>query len=108
MKKKGQGLSLNVIIVAAIALIVLIVLWAIFTGRMGTTVGGIEKADQDAREVAENFRGTVALGGACKGNTGAGALTDGACAATCDSAKRLSSLGVTGGISCKEGICCAP
>jgi len=35
MKKKGQGLSLNTIIVAAIVLIVLIVLWAIFTGRMG-------------------------------------------------------------------------
>ena len=34
--KKGQGLSLNVIIIAAIVLIVLVVLWAIFTGRMGT------------------------------------------------------------------------
>lgn len=33
--KKGQGLSLNTIIIAAIVLIVLIVLWAIFTGRMG-------------------------------------------------------------------------
>ncbi|MBU0614763.1 MAG: hypothetical protein KJ601_01600 [Nanoarchaeota archaeon] len=37
MRKKSQGLSLNVIIVAALALIVLIVLWAIFTGRMGST-----------------------------------------------------------------------
>ena len=35
MKKKAQGLSLNTIIIAAIVLIVLIVLWAIFTGRMG-------------------------------------------------------------------------
>ncbi|HZX44214.1 MAG TPA: hypothetical protein VFF28_00875 [Candidatus Nanoarchaeia archaeon] len=33
--KKGQSLSLNTIIIAAIVLIVLIVLWAIFTGRMG-------------------------------------------------------------------------
>lgn len=33
--KKAQGLSLNTIIIAAIVLIVLIVLWAIFTGRMG-------------------------------------------------------------------------
>jgi len=41
MKKKGQGLSLNVIIVAAIALIVLIVLWAIFTGRMGGFSKGV-------------------------------------------------------------------
>jgi len=35
MKRKAQGLSLNTIIIAAIVLIVLIVLWAIFTGRMG-------------------------------------------------------------------------
>jgi hypothetical protein len=41
--KKGQGLSLNVIIVAAIALIVLIVLWAVFTGRMGQTVSELPK-----------------------------------------------------------------
>ena len=33
--KKAQGLSLNTIIIAAIVLIVLVVLWAIFTGRMG-------------------------------------------------------------------------
>ena len=32
---KSQGLSLNTIIIAAIVLIVLIVLWAIFTGRIG-------------------------------------------------------------------------
>ena len=36
MKKKGQGLSLNVIIIAAIGLIVLVLLIAIFTGRIGT------------------------------------------------------------------------
>ena len=35
MSKKGQGLSLNVIIVAAIALIVMVILIAIFTGRVG-------------------------------------------------------------------------
>ena len=35
MNKKSQGLSLNTIIIAAIVLIVLVVLWAIFTGRMG-------------------------------------------------------------------------
>ena len=33
--KRGQGLSLNVIIVAAIALIVLVLLVVIFTGRIG-------------------------------------------------------------------------
>jgi hypothetical protein len=34
MSKKGQGLSLNVIIVAALALIVLVVLIVVFTGRL--------------------------------------------------------------------------
>ena len=46
LNKKGQGLSLNVIIVAAIALIVLVVLVAVFTGRIGTTTEGIDKAAQ--------------------------------------------------------------
>jgi hypothetical protein len=40
---KAQGLSLRVIIVTAIALIVLIVLWAIFTGKMGKTVSGLQE-----------------------------------------------------------------
>ena len=34
-KKKAQGISMNVIIIAALALIVLVVLLVIFTGRMG-------------------------------------------------------------------------
>ncbi len=41
LKKRAQGISLNVIIVAAIALIVLVVLVAIFTGRMGVFGKGI-------------------------------------------------------------------
>jgi hypothetical protein len=47
MKKKGQGLSLTTIIVAAVGLIVLVVLVAIFTGRMGVWLGGISKAAQE-------------------------------------------------------------
>ncbi len=51
--RKAQGLSINTIIVAAIALIVLVVLIAIFTGRMGlfgrdlsgVQEGGICKSD---------------------------------------------------------------
>ncbi len=34
MKKRAQGLTMNVIIIAAISLIVMIVLIAIFTGRI--------------------------------------------------------------------------
>ena len=35
MSKKAQGMPINVIIIAAISLIVLVVLVAIFTGRIG-------------------------------------------------------------------------
>jgi len=42
--KKGQGLSLNVIIVAAIALIVLVLLVMIFTGRIGIFKTGVSQA----------------------------------------------------------------
>ncbi len=47
LMKKSQGLSLNTIIIAAIVLIVLIVLWAIFTGRMGGFVQGLQQAESD-------------------------------------------------------------
>ena len=39
--KKGQGLSLNVIIIAALALIVLVVLVVVFTGRIGIFEQGV-------------------------------------------------------------------
>ncbi|MBR9683599.1 hypothetical protein GOV03_03595 [Candidatus Woesearchaeota archaeon] len=48
MDKRGQGLSLTTIIVAAIALIVLVVLVMIFTGRIGIfqeEVGDIGQAE---------------------------------------------------------------
>ncbi|HIG93212.1 TPA: hypothetical protein HA242_03800 [Candidatus Woesearchaeota archaeon] len=41
--KKGQGLSLNVIIIAALALIVLVVLVMVFTGRIGLFQQGLSK-----------------------------------------------------------------
>lgn len=41
MSKRGQGLPINTIIVAAIALIVLVVLVAIFTGRLGGFSKGV-------------------------------------------------------------------
>ncbi len=41
--KKAQGLSMNVIIIAAIALLVLVILAVIFIGRMGTTTKNIDK-----------------------------------------------------------------
>ena len=43
MDKKGQGLSINAIIVAAIALIVLVVLVAVFTGRFGGFISEVDR-----------------------------------------------------------------
>ena len=41
--KKGQGLSLNVIIIAALALIILVVLVMVFTGRIGIFEKGVSQ-----------------------------------------------------------------
>ena len=43
--RKGQSISINTIIVAAIALAVLVVLFAIFTGRMGGFTQGLQQTD---------------------------------------------------------------
>jgi len=57
MNKKGQGISMNVIIVAAIALLVLVVLSIIFLGRTGDFGKGV--AD------CENKGGQCESGGDC-------------------------------------------
>ncbi|MBR9699304.1 hypothetical protein GOV09_02520 [Candidatus Woesearchaeota archaeon] len=44
--RKAQGISINVIIVAAIALIVLVVLIAVFTGRISLFGLGIDEAQK--------------------------------------------------------------
>ena len=44
MDKKGQGISINVIIVAVIALVVLVVLLAIFMGKITIFDIGVSKA----------------------------------------------------------------
>ncbi len=49
MNKKAQGISLNVIIIAAVALIVLVILVAIFTGRMGIFTKDIGTATEGAK-----------------------------------------------------------
>lgn len=41
MSKKGQSISINTIIIAAIALAVLVVLFYIFTGRLGSFSKGV-------------------------------------------------------------------
>lgn len=45
MKKKSQGISINTIIIAALGLAVLVVLFAIFTGRLGIFTSGLKATD---------------------------------------------------------------
>ena len=45
MNKKAQGISLNVIIVAAIGLVVLVLLVAIFTGRINIFGKGVSEVE---------------------------------------------------------------
>lgn len=62
MDKKGVDISVNVIIVAAIALAVLVVLFAIFTGRMGGFSRGVKEVTS-CNEVckARGFAGAEAF-----------------------------------------------
>ncbi|MFC1801149.1 hypothetical protein ACFLZB_01700 [Nanoarchaeota archaeon] len=54
--KRGQGLSLTTIIIAAIAIIVLVVLIAIFTGRIGFFESAVsEEADSELAKMRINY-----------------------------------------------------
>jgi len=87
MNKKSQGISINVIIIAAVALIVLVVLVAVFTGRFGMFTQGI--------------RGASTCGEACKsaGYTNGGSAQQSDCISP---AKILSGFHETEGDYC----CC--
>ena len=50
MAKKAQGISINTIIIAAIGLAVLIVLFAIFTGRLGIFTKTVQDTDTCAQK----------------------------------------------------------
>jgi len=52
MYKKGQSISINTIIIAAIGLAVLIVLFYIFTARSGLFIKGIEDTDTCSQKCA--------------------------------------------------------
>ncbi|MAG91436.1 hypothetical protein CMO83_02070 [Candidatus Woesearchaeota archaeon] len=52
MYKKSQGISINTIIIAAIGLAVLVVLFAIFTGRLGGFTKGVQETDTCAQKCA--------------------------------------------------------
>ena len=50
MSNKGQSISINTIIIAALGLAVLIVLFAIFTGRLGIFTKGVQETDTCAQK----------------------------------------------------------
>ena len=52
--KKGQGLSMNTIIIAAIVIIVLIVLILIFTGRMNIFSGEVQSCSRQRGECKDD------------------------------------------------------
>jgi hypothetical protein len=58
INKRGQGLSLNVIIVAAIALVVLVVLIAIFAGRAGDFDEKVSNEAKQELTVMKTFYGS--------------------------------------------------
>jgi len=75
--KKSQ-LSLNTIIIAAIVLVVLVVLWSIFKGRMGAFSTGLEaQSGPEARKkaLAEVLSGGKTPGERCNTACGQGGGT---------------------------------
>ncbi|MDA1196939.1 MAG: hypothetical protein O2779_03180 [Nanoarchaeota archaeon] len=80
MKNKGQGLSLNTVIIAAIVLIVLVVLWAIFTGRMGAFNKGLDEQQDgltcDSSTIGGNVLDAAVDGGCPSGSKIPGKFSD--------------------------------
>ncbi|MEK6943186.1 MAG: hypothetical protein AABX00_03940 [Nanoarchaeota archaeon] len=76
--KKAQGISINVIIIAAIALAVLVVLFAIFTGRIGGFSKGVSETDTCAQKCsALNMQKLGDIGpGECSGTPIGGKYSD--------------------------------
>ena len=88
--KKAQGLSMTTIIVAALAVIVLIVLIAIFTGRIGNF-------GEDIDTSVEGFRGKCELPGTNRKCT---------TTTTCNSTYGGQSIGAYDCASVSGQICC--
>ena len=54
MSRKGQGMSINVIIIAAVALLVLVILSIIFIGKMGKTREEVDKCETNGGVCADD------------------------------------------------------
>jgi len=95
MKKKAQGISINTIIIAAIALIVLVVLIAIFTGRLGGFSLGVASC-VDKGGTCQPYEADESPAAVCE-KLNAAPLRGTECAKDPDT--------IAGG---KKGICCIP
>jgi hypothetical protein len=81
-KRKAQGLSITTIIVAVIGIIILVVLIAIFTGRLGDFSAGVEKASscETMCQALDRQPGTAPdAGGKCKTDEKAVKVSDKCC-----------------------------
>ena len=79
MDKKGQGISINTIIIAAIGLAVLVVLFAIFTGRLGGFTKGVQETDNCVQKCTSlNLQKgqDVSAASQCSGQSVAGKYSD--------------------------------
>jgi hypothetical protein len=72
-QKKGQGLSINTIIIAALGLAVLVILFAVMTGRLGIFGKGVDTTQQQLTECNQQCK----VGGFASGSP----VTDTSCRA---------------------------
>lgn len=73
MHKKSQSISINTIIIAAIGLVVLVVLFAVFTGRFKIFSEGVSSTGLTCKEsckLSKYSDGTVNTGGNCANKLG--------------------------------------
>lgn len=79
--KKAQGISINTIIIAALGLAVLVVLFLIFTGRIGIFSQGVEETQtctSICQASAMSFQGAASADKTCvTGQYVAGKYSDG-------------------------------
>ena len=70
MSKKAQGLSMNIIIIAAIALLVLVILAILFIGRTGIFAKGVDECKGQCIEDDGSANPCASVGTYYKPNVG--------------------------------------
>ncbi len=92
---KGQGLSINTIIIAALGLAVLVVLFAVFTGRIGIFGKNVDQTQQQLTGCGQQCQ----VSGYTSGEKGSGQ--------TCSAANSVRIYGQFSDITeTSPGICC--